>query len=160
MPRWLVPVCLLLACLPAAQAEETLPEFSTAYGVERDPFVDGRTALALAKASGRHVLIELGGDWCVWCHRLDGFLASKPALHQALHNAFVLLKVNVSEENDNAEFLKDFPRALGYPHMYVSDTDGNLLQSQDTAQFIIDNRYAEKPFYDFIERWGPKPASP
>jgi thiol:disulfide interchange protein len=131
-----------------------LPAYSQGYDPARDPFSDGRAALRLAMETRRKVLIEVGGDWCSWCHVLDRFLHEHPSLRTRLHKTFVLLKVNVDERNDNAEFLSAFPRALGYPHMYVTDNKGSILFSQDTAEFLQGGRYSAQRFRAFLDRWS------
>ena len=115
---------------------EQLPEYSLAYDPSRDAFQDGRDAIKRATKTNRRILIEVGGDWCKWCHVLDRFLNKNPDIKKELHQTFVFLKVNVSEENSNDEFLKVFPRPLGYPHMYVTEKDGNLLLSKTLQIFL------------------------
>jgi len=149
-------VVLLLvtaATVHASQATQ-LPAYSRGYDAARDPFADGRAALRLALDTQRKVLIEVGGDWCSWCHVLDRFLHEHPSLRARLHETFVVLKVNVDEHNDNAEFLSAFPRALGYPHMYVTGNDGTILFSQDTAEFLQGGRYSAPHFRAFLDRWS------
>ena len=70
--RLLSLVVLLVAGmqLHASQALQ-LPAYSQGYDPARDPFSDGRAALRLAMETRRKVLIEVGGDWCSWCHVLD-----------------------------------------------------------------------------------------
>ena len=130
-----------------------LPQYSIKYDPSRDAFQDGRDAIKLAQKTNRRILIELGGDWCKWCHLLDRFLNNHPDVKAQLHQTFVFLKVNVSEENDNAEFLKVFPRALGYPHMYVTESNGKLLLSKDTAEFLVKHKYSVQRFKAFFKRW-------
>lgn len=130
-----------------------LPEYSLKYDASRDAFQDGRDAIKLAKSTNRRILIELGGDWCKWCHLLDRFLDKNPEIKKELHQTFVFLKVNVSDENDNAEFLKAFPEPLGYPHMYVTEKNGKLLLSKDTADFFVNKKYSAKKFKAFFKRW-------
>jgi len=148
-------VCLFLLVARASFAQGPgMPAYSQGYDPGRDPFADGRAALKLATDTRRSVLIEVGGDWCSWCHVLDRFLREHPSLQVQMHNTFVLLKVNVDEENDNAEFLSAFPRALGYPHMYVTDDAGRILASQDTAEFLENGKYSEKRFQRFLDQWS------
>ena len=153
---------LSIACLFALSAQVSaiqtlaLPVYSQGYDPVRDPFSDGIEALRLAKETQRRVLIEVGGDWCSWCHALDRFLHEHPAVNQRLHAAFVLLKVNVDETNDNAEFLATFPGVLGYPHMYITDSDGVILFSQDTVGFLQEGKYSEQHLQTFIDRWSIK----
>lgn len=152
---WLAGLVLWNGQLVASQAQD-LPAYSLGYDPERDPFSDGREALQLARETGRMVLIEVGGDWCSWCHVLDRFLNQNPAIRKKLHETFVVLKVNVDETNDNAEFLDAFPPTQGYPHMYVTANDGSIIHSQDTANFLHDGKYSEQRFLDFLDRWSAK----
>ena len=150
-----VVLCVLIAygAGASAVAEHTLPEYSRGYDPARDPFADGRDALALARQTQRRVLIALGGEWCQWCKALGNFLTGNARVRSQLDRHFVVLKVNVSEENDNAEFLAGLPPNMGFPHVYVTADDGRVLHSQDTAQFLSDGRYDEARILAFIERW-------
>jgi len=147
---------ILFVCLFSLQPAlaEQLPEYSLKYDPKRDAFQDGRDAIQLAQKTNRRILIELGGDWCKWCHILDRFLNKNPDIKKELHQTFVFLKVNVSDENYNDEFLKVFPRPLGYPHMYVTEKDGNLLLSKDTADFFENKKYSAKKFKVFFKKWA------
>lgn len=146
-------ILLDLSVVHASQAVNALPAYSHDYDVSRDPMADGRDALKLATATDRKVLIEVGGDWCCWCHVLDRFIKDHPDVQSRLYKTFVVLKVNVSDENDNAEFMKTFPPTKGYPHMYITDSEGTILHSQDTADFREDKKYSERRFMIFFDRW-------
>jgi len=137
-----------------------LPKYSTHYDIKQDAFKDGAAAVSLATSTNRRILIELGGDWCSWCKKMDAFLDANPDIKQKLHETFVMLKINVSDENDNAEFLKPFPKPLGYPHMYVSEYNGSVLWSQDTAEFLKDGKYTREAFLAFFKRWNIKNNPP
>jgi len=152
MKNFLILFVFLISLQPALA--EPLPEYSLKYDPKRDAFQDGRDAIQLAKKSNRRILIEVGGDWCKWCHILDRFLDKNPDIKKELHQTFVFLKVNVSDENYNDEFLKVFPRPLGYPHMYVTEKDGNFLLSKDTADFFENRKYSAKKFKAFFEKWA------
>ena len=141
----------LLPLLVSAQT--ILPAYSQHYDPARDPFADGRAALKLARDTHRRVLIEVGGDWCRWCHVLDKFLDENQQLREQLHRHFVILKVNVSDENDNAEFMAGFPKPLGYPLMYINEADGTIIFSKDTADLQENSRYSVQRFQQFIDKW-------
>lgn len=141
-----------------AEKADKYPLYSTQYSSARDPFVDGKAAIELATKTQRRILIEVGGDWCKWCHILDKFIKSDSEIEQALHKTFVVLKVNVSDENSNEKFLSSFPKALGYPHMYVTESDGRVVKSQDTAEFLVNLKYSKQKFMIFLNKWKLKPA--
>ncbi len=151
-------ICLAGLLLSAGQPEtsqaEGLPAYSLGYDPARDPFSDGRDALKLATETDRMVLIEVGGDWCSWCHVLDRFLNQHPSIRTKLHERFVVLKVNVDDSNDNAGFLSAFPPALGYPHLYITRNDGSIVHSQDTAEFLHNGKYSKQRLMGFLDRWS------
>jgi len=130
-----------------------LPVYSQVYDDQRNPFNDANAALALAKKTNRNVLIEIGGNWCTWCHKMDAFLLKHPDIYQALHNKYVLLKINVSDSNENDDFMKALPPVLGYPHMYVSTANGKMLLSKDTAELQDNNGYSTEYWLDFLQQW-------
>jgi len=133
-----------------------LPQYSKTYDDQRNPFNDAIDALALAKNSNRQVLIEIGGNWCSWCHKMDVFLNSNPEVYQALHSNYVLLKVNVSDTNENEAFMKGLPPVLGYPHMYISNAEGKTLLSKDTAELLSDDNYSKAYWLAFLDKWTQK----
>jgi thioredoxin-related protein len=152
MKKHLLPLTLYLFPL-LVSAQTSLPTYSQVYDPARDPFADGRAALKLARETNRRVLIEVGGDWCRWCHVLNKFLAENKNISEQLHRHFVILKVNVSEANDNADFMAGFPRPLGYPHIYITESDGTIIFSKDTAELLENSRYSVKRFQQFIDKW-------
>jgi len=146
-------VCLLISYPGMAANQLDLPQYSTIYDAKRDPYADTKAALKLARETNRKVLIEVGGDWCTWCHILDHFLKKHPAVASRIQKTFVVLKVNISDANDNAKFMETLPPARGYPHMYITDSSGVVLHSQDTAQFLENKKYSEQQFMLFLDYW-------
>jgi len=146
-------VIMAIALVLPVQASNVLPGYSLKYDPSRDPFKDGLDAIKLAQQSNRRILIEVGGEWCKWCHILDNFLDKNPDIKQRLHKTFVMLKINVSDKNDNKKFLQAFPKPLGYPHMYVTESNGDILWSKDTADFLVKGQYSRQQFTEFFDRW-------
>ena len=60
------------------------------YDPKRDADKDIRAAAAEAKLTGKRVLVEVGGDWCKWCHIMDGFYKQNPALLDLREKNYVL----------------------------------------------------------------------
>lgn len=152
MKKLTLSLLLFFVLLQTAFAEQ-LPVYSLSYDPNRNAMQDGRDAIKLAKATHRRILIEVGGEWCKWCHVLDRFLNNNAEIKIQLHQTFVLLKVNVSDENDNREFLKVFPRVLGYPHVFVTESNGKLLLSKDISQFFVKGKYSVERFEAFFKKF-------
>ncbi len=146
---------LLLALLSFGVAHSgELPEYSRVYDPRRDAFADGKAAIALAAESGRRVLIEVGGDWCTWCHVLERTIRENPELERMLREHYVLLKVNVSEDNDNADFMRGMPVLHGYPQLFVAQGDGDIAHAQDPSEFILYGSYDPELILAFLKRWA------
>lgn len=133
---------------------ENLPTYSKIYDEQRDPFKDASAAITLAKETNRQVLIEIGGNWCSWCHKMDSFLVKNPDVYEALHSQYVLLKISVSDSNENDDFMKSLPPVLGYPHMYVSTAQGKMILSKDTAELLDGNDYSKSQWLNFLSDWS------
>ncbi len=144
---------------PAPDAATSTEAASAGYDPTADPFMDLQQTVSEATRSDRRILLEVGGEWCIWCHYWEDFLAVDAAVREALTGAFVVLKVNYSPENDNSEFLSQYPEIPGYPHFFVLDTDGSFLHSQGTAVLELGKSYEPKKVLEFIRQWGPKPTT-
>lgn len=126
------------------------------YDPKRDAARDVREAVAEAARTGKRVLLEVGGEWCVWCHIMDEFFEKNRALLDLREKNFVMVKVNFSEENENAAVLSRYPQIQGYPHIFVLDRDGKLLHSQDTAELEEGKGYSLARFTAFLQKWAPE----
>ena len=140
-----------LAAMPWAAFAQALPE---TFDPRRDPAVDLAAALEMAKADGKRVIVDVGGEWCSWCHILDRFFASHAELDALRRSRYVWLKVNWSRENENRAFLARWPKVAGYPHLFVLDADGRLVHSQDTGVLERGKGYDEAKMRAFLTRYA------
>ncbi len=120
----------LAAFVAASTAAQDLP---AKFEPQRDAAADVATAVALAKKQGKRVLVDVGGEWCPWCHILDRFVAANADVRALTDANYVWVKVNWSKENKNEALLSRWPAVKGYPHLFVLDADGRLVHSQDTG---------------------------
>ncbi len=139
---------LLLAFTCSAFALDLPKKFDPA----RDPAKDVAAAAAQAKAQGKRVLVDVGGEWCAWCHIMDDFIAANPDVRSLLDASYVMVKVNWSRENKNEAFLDKLPKIKGYPHLFVLDGDGKLVHSQDTDVLEQGRSYDKPKFLDFLRK--------
>ena len=126
------------------------------YDPARNPADDLAQAIVIAQRENKRIMLELGGDWCIWCKYMDDFYKSQPDILQARVENYVLVKVNVSEENANEKFLSQFSEAAGYTHIYILESDGTLLHSQNTADLEDGaDSYVPDVFMAFLQKWAP-----
>jgi thiol:disulfide interchange protein len=126
-----------------------------AYDIKRDPAVDLQLAVAEATRTNKRILLEVGGEWCIWCHIMDDYFTAHPELTTLRDTKFITIKVNYSEENENKPFLSQYPKIPGYPHIFVLDSDGRFLHSQGTADLEEGRGYNLEKFTSFLTSWAP-----
>jgi len=126
-----------------------------AFDPSRDAEKDLRDAVALAGKSGRRVLMDVGGQWCVWCRRLDTLIAADAGLRAFRDSNYVTLKVNWSPENKNVALLSKYPKIPGYPHFFVLEKDGTFLHSQDTGELEKGKGHDPEKVLAFLKAWAP-----
>ena len=119
----------------------------------RDAAKDISEALADAKRTNRRVILDVGGEWCGWCHALDRYFVEHEDLRVLRDQHYVWLKVNYSPENTNTVVLGRYPRINGYPHLFVLDQDGSLVQSQDTSPLEEGPSYNYDRMKAFLMKW-------
>lgn len=160
MPR-LLAAATLAAILAAPLVRADAPRLpatraaASRFDASRDASRDVADAVAAAKASGRRVLVDVGGEWCIWCHRLDAFFAGDEAARELRDRHYVLVKVNWSPDNHNDAVLSRWPAIDGYPHFFVLDGDGALVRSQSTEPLERGSGYDHVRVMDFLARDAP-----
>lgn len=131
-----------------------LAQTELGYDPSADPFEQLAAARHAAAADGKLILIIAGGEWCSWCHYLHAFLDRNPDVNKALKDTFVVVKTYFQDAGDNEAFYATLPRAVGYPHFWILDSDGGLRASQNTVELEDGGRsYDKDNFLAFIEQW-------
>jgi hypothetical protein len=153
--RWVVLAGLALLGTPLLGADGSL-----GYDPDADPDADLDAAVAEARATGRRILMVVGGDWCSWCHTLDRFVKGNETIHERWTRGYVTLKVHWDREHPNEDFLSRYPEIEGYPHIFVLDADGTLLHSQNTAELEEGESYSPDLMSAFLKRWAPREERP
>lgn len=124
------------------------------FDPEREPVADVRAAFERAVLDQKNVLLELGGDWCIWCHRLERFIRSHPELLYLRSFGFVHVKVHVEQDETDNDFIQRLPGFDGIPHFFVYQATGELLHSQDTELLEEGESYNYEKVWTFLATWG------
>jgi len=83
--------------------------------------------LAMAKNTGRPVMLDYYADWCVDCVRMENTTFSDPKVRQVLNN-FVMLQVDVTDpRNTQTNDLKKRYGVYGPPAMLFFNADGDEI---------------------------------
>ncbi len=133
------------------------PSFYTVahYGNDRDAEADLAMTLERAAREKKRVLIQVGGDWCGWCKLMTNYFDTNEPVRASLEKNYVLMKVTYNSEQTNEKFLSKFPKVSAYPHLFVLESDGTLLKSQDTGVLEEGKGYNQKVVLEFLDQWKP-----
>ncbi|MBD3223766.1 MAG: DUF255 domain-containing protein [Caldithrix sp.] len=152
-------LCLLITGFGMMGCEHQTKSVDTSFtGVhefdpERDPAVDLQKAIKAAQQTNKRIVLDVGGEWCVWCHKLDSLIAQNDSINTLLRDQFITVKINYSKKNKNDEFLSGYPPITGYPHLFILDSDGTLLHSQNTAMLEKGKRHDPQKVFAFFNAW-------
>jgi thioredoxin-related protein len=119
----------------------------------RDAAKDIENAIKEATKTHRRIILDVGGEWCIWCHRLDTLFIKNPDLYKYMNEHFVYVKVNMSPENRNKELLSKYPPIPGYPHWFVLDSNGKLIKSESSGEFEEGKGHSPKKVMAFLKKW-------
>ena len=76
----------IAGCQPSAkQAVYTVPN----YNPEADPAVDLAMTVKRVQAENKRIILQVGGEWCQFCHRLDAFIRETPSVAQGMREGFL-----------------------------------------------------------------------
>lgn len=112
-----------------------------------------------AKAENKNVMIQAGGNWCIWCLRFNQYVQTTPELKKVVDQNYIYYHLNYSPENKNEKVFAKYgnPGATyGYPVFIVLDQTGKQIHTQDSAVLEEGKGYSLEKVKDFFTKWGPK----
>ena|SRR5688572_15220516 len=120
-------------------------------------------AISEAKKSSKHVLIQIGGNWCSWCIRFHEFVSKDAQLDSLMNANYIVYRLNYSKENYNAKILTkyNFPQRFGFPVFLILDSEGNLLHTQN-SWYLEDGKtsYEREKVKSFFTEWSKRSLDP
>jgi thioredoxin-related protein len=115
-----------------------------------------------AKENGKHVLIQIGGNWCIWCARFNDFTTTDKSIDSLVKDNYIVYHLNYSKENKNEALLAKYgyPQRFGFPVFLILDGKGNLLHTQNSSYLEKDKGYSKENVMGFFYDWSPKALDP
>lgn len=154
---------ILVPTLPLAAAEPEYPaKGPDIYDTQADGAQAIERALQVAQAEHKHVLLQLGANWCIWCRRLHETVQKDAGVAALLKQNFVVVYVDVNhrngkKRNDAVNERYGNPLQHGLPVLLVLDADGHRLVTQETGA-LEDGKDAHDPakVAAFLAKWAPQ----
>lgn len=135
------------------------------YDESIDPMEQIDKALAVAKADGKFVVCQVGGNWCPWCLRFADFAEKDSTVKKAVDDNYLLVHVNYNPrksaggdaQEKSAKLMRRLnnPARFGFPVFVVLDGDGNVLHIQDSSFLEEGQDYSQKKTLRFLNSWTP-----
>jgi thioredoxin-related protein len=120
-------------------------------------------AIKQAKKEGKHVFIQVGGNWCIWCARFHDFVTTDKSIDSLIKTNYIVYHMNYSEENYNAKLLAKYgyPQRFGFPVFLILDGMGKLLHVQNSS-YLEDGKksYSKDNIIGFLKDWSPAAVDP
>ncbi len=132
------------------------------YDPNADAAKELKAAIRNAAISGKHVLVQVGGNWCRWCLKIDSLFKNNTKIDSVLKADYVFVRVNYSKENKNLSILKEFgyPQRFGFPVLLVLDGKGKKLHTQDSGFLESGDRHDPEKVLTFLRIWNRKALDP
>lgn len=127
------------------------------YNPNADAKSEVENAVKQAKMEKKHVLVQVGGNWCPWCVKLHNYFQNDSTVKEVLTNNYIVVKVNYSKENKNLEVLKTLenPQRFGFPVLVVLNSNGQRIHTQDSGLLESGDGYDPKKVIGFLKNWTP-----
>lgn len=153
-------VCAALLSVGLSMAQAPAPP--DLYHPGEDAGARIKADIAKARESGKHVLLQIGGNWCSWCLRFEHFVHEDPQLDSALKADYVVYHLNYSSQNKNPEIMArlGYPQRFGFPVFVILDANGKRLHTQNSAYLEEGKGYNKAKVLEFLDNWSPRALDP
>ena len=136
------------------------------YNEEINPIEQIDHAVSKAKADGKFVVCQVGGNWCPWCLRFADFIANDTTISKVVSENFEYIHVNYNPKKSlgaekaqqAAALMKRLDNCgrFGFPVFVVLDDTGKLLHIQDSSFLEEGQGYNREKVLRFFKSWTPQ----
>lgn len=132
------------------------------YNPQANARAEINEAIINASKSGKHIFLQIGGNWCPWCIKFHRFVHNNAELDSLLNQNYVVCLINYSKENKNLDLLADlgYPQRFGFPVFVILDSKGQRLHTQDSGLLESGDGYDVKKVKGFLQNWSPEALRP
>ena len=112
-----------------------------------------------AKAENKNIILQAGGNWCIWCLRFNNFAQTTPELKDIVDENYLYYHLNYSPENKNTKVFAKYDNPgekFGYPVFVVLDQNGKMIHTQDSAVLEEGKGYSTQKVKEFFLKWTTK----
>ena len=136
------------------------------YNEEINPLEQIDQAIGKAKAEGKFVVCQVGGNWCPWCLRFADFISKDTTISKVIDENFEYIHVNYNPRKSESEEKQLQAKALmerlsncgrfGFPVFVIIDNEGKLIHIQDSSFLEEGQGYNQEKVLRFFKNWTPE----
>ena len=149
------------AAVPAPQVKSVteMAQLETPLPTPYDESVDADAALAAtiarAKANGKRVLIDLGGNWCTDC-RILAAVMELPELKTFVAKHYEVVVVDVGRMTRNLQIPSRYgvTKLVGVPTVLIVEPSGKLINATNSADLADARSMNPQGIADWLARWA------
>ena len=126
------------------------------YNPEADAAHDLAVLIDSARKVDKNIIIQAGGNWCIWCLRFEKFRKESDTISKIINDHYLYYHLNYSEENKNEAILKSLgdPGKLGYPVFIILNKEGKQIYTQGSEHLEDGNKsYDENKVVAFLNQF-------
>ena len=145
--------------------EQPTKSLKKVYNEEINPIEQIDQAVARAKAEGKFVVCQVGGNWCPWCLKFADFITNDTAISKVIDENFEYIHVNYNPRKSQGPEQVEQGKALmkrldnagrfGFPVFVILDEEGKILHIQDSSFLEEGEGYNQEKVLRFFKNWTP-----
>ena len=101
----------------AVKAQETTKV--KLYDTAANPQQQIKQAVNLAKKDHKNILLQVGGNWCIWCTRFHQTVAANDTLTKILNDHYVTVHINYDQYNKTTAIWKTLSHHNALVSLYL-----------------------------------------
>ena len=160
MKKTIFTLALALVANITIMAQTSLPKV---YNEKINPMTQLDQTISKASKSKKNIIVQLGGNWCIWCLRFADFISKDAEIKSTIEENYEYIHVNIPRRGTPEEKLAEplqkrqaYAGRFGYPALVVLSADGKVLHIQDSSFLESGNGYDSKKVLRFLKCWTPK----
>lgn len=152
---------LVLLCLSCAALAQDQKSYMQLYRPDADAEQDIQQAVAQAKREGKHVMLQIGGNWCIWCKYFHELVTNNDRLHAQMNQSYVVVHVNYDKKDKDLPLWErlGYPQRFGFPVFVILNGKGERIHTQNSAYLEEGKGHSVEKVAEFLGHWSPEAVS-
>lgn len=152
---------ILLLCLVFPGFAQEQKNYGKLYRPDADARADIKKAIILAQKEHKNIMLQIGGNWCVWCIRFHHLVEANDTLNKLMNDHFIFVPVNYDQHNKNDSLWSElgYPQRFGFPVFVILDEAGKEIHIQNSAYLEEGAGHSPAKVAEFLKHWTPEAVS-